>query len=55
MSGFFGIEGLRKELEEDTRRYGYPTLAKPFKLSALLGIVNELLSESASAGFRKGV
>ena len=55
VSGFFGIEGLRRELTADIRNYGYPTLAKPFKMSALLDVVNATLFPVSSNGFRKGV
>ena len=43
MSGFFGIEGLKKDLDAEIHQYGYPTLAKPFKISALLSTVQESL------------
>ena len=44
ISGFFGIKNLKKELDEEILRYGYPTLAKPFKTSAMLELVNSYLS-----------
>lgn len=44
ISGFFGIKDLKKELDEEILRYGYPTLAKPFKTSAMLELVNSYLS-----------
>ena len=39
VSGFFGIKGLKKELDEDILKYAYPTLSKPFKTSAMLELV----------------
>lgn len=43
MSGFFGIKNLKRDLDEDISRYGYPTLAKPFKVSTMLNLVKEYL------------
>jgi CheY-like chemotaxis protein len=44
ISGFFGIKSLKRELDEDILMYGYPTLSKPFKTSAMLDLVNTYLS-----------
>lgn len=44
ISGFFGIKNLKRDLDDDILRYGYPTLAKPFKTSAMLDLVNSYLS-----------
>ncbi|MBN1103459.1 MAG: response regulator [Deltaproteobacteria bacterium] len=41
ISGFFGIKGLKQDLDEEILRYGYPTLAKPFRPSAMLDLVRE--------------
>ena len=46
ISGFFGIKRLKQELSRDIAEYGYPTLAKPFKTSAMLNLVQEYLDES---------
>jgi CheY-like chemotaxis protein len=43
ISGFFGVKNLKRELDEDVTRYGYPTLAKPFRISNMLEIVREVL------------
>lgn len=43
VSGFFGIKSLKRDLDEDILRYGYPALSKPFKASAMLEIVREYL------------
>jgi CheY-like chemotaxis protein len=43
ISGFFGIKGLKRDLDEEILRYGYPTLSKPFKPSAMLELVREYI------------
>jgi CheY-like chemotaxis protein len=43
ISGFFGINRLKRELDEDILRYGYPTLSKPFKTSEMLDLVKNYL------------
>ncbi len=43
ISGFFGIKRLKRELDEDILRYGYPTLSKPFKTSEMLDLVKNYL------------
>jgi len=43
ISGFFGISRLKRKLDEDILNYGYPTLSKPFKTSAMLDLVNNYL------------
>ena len=55
MSGFFGMEGLKKDLGEEIRNFGYPTLAKPFKISALLNAIDSCLSESTGTRFHRGI
>jgi CheY-like chemotaxis protein len=45
VSGFFGIRRLKQELDTEISRYGYPTLAKPFKTSAMLELVRDYLVE----------
>lgn len=55
MSGFFGIEGLKRDLEKETQAYGYPTLAKPFKISALLTTIEDYLVGSQTGQFHRGV
>ncbi len=46
ISGFFGIRKLREELDKDIKKYGYPTLSKPFKTSEMLELVKEYISRS---------
>ena len=46
ISGFFGIKKLKKDLDRDISKYRYPTLAKPFKASEMLEMVNEYLDET---------
>lgn len=55
MSGFFGIEGVRRELEGEIRRFGYPTITKPFKISVLLEVVNGYLKGGDSGRFYRGI
>lgn len=54
-SGFFGIEELKNELNHEVIKYNYPTISKPFKLSNMLKTVNAYMTESAAAGFKRGV
>ncbi|MBW2143412.1 MAG: response regulator [Deltaproteobacteria bacterium] len=43
VSGFFGIEQLKRELDAEILRYGYGTLSKPFKISEMLDLVGNYL------------
>jgi CheY-like chemotaxis protein len=55
-SGFFGIDELRDELNKEIIKYNYPTISKPFKLSAMLKIVDSYLSEKkADKEFVRGI
>lgn len=45
VSGFFGIERLKKELDEEILRYGYGSLSKPFKISDMLELVRNYLQD----------
>jgi CheY-like chemotaxis protein len=47
ISGFFGLRNLKRDLQEDVSRYGYPCLSKPFKVSAMLELVEEYLQDGA--------
>jgi len=44
ISGFFGLRNVKRELNEDVLKYGYPCLSKPFKVSAMLELVEEYLN-----------
>ena len=44
-SGFFGINRVKKDLNEEILRYGYRSLPKPFKVSAMLEMVHQYLEE----------
>jgi two-component system response regulator (stage 0 sporulation protein F) len=44
MSGFFGMKNVKDRVREDVEKYGYLTLAKPFKLSLMLEIVKDYLA-----------
>jgi len=43
-SGFFGLRNVKRDLNEDVLKYGYPCLAKPFKISAMLELVDKYLT-----------
>ena len=45
MSGFFGMKNVKERIREEVEKYGYLTLAKPFKLSHMLEIVKDYLAE----------
>lgn len=45
ISGFFGLRNVKRDLNEDVLRYGYPCLSKPFKISAMLELVDEYLND----------
>jgi len=49
ISGFFGIRRLKQELDKDITKYGYPTLAKPFKTSGMLELVKDYLKKPSTA------
>jgi CheY-like chemotaxis protein len=55
MSGFFGIEGLKKELDAEIRKFGYPTLTKPFKMSVLLDLINDYMTGKDNGHFYRGI
>ncbi len=55
VSGFFGLTGLKHEIEKDVTNYGYPTISKPFKVSYFLEVVNDYLNYSGTVKFYKGV
>lgn len=44
MSGFFGMKKVKDRVREDVEKYGYLTLAKPFKLSLMLDMVKDYLA-----------
>jgi len=44
ISGFFGLRNMKKDLNEDVLTYGYPCLSKPFKISAMLELVDEYIN-----------
>jgi len=47
ISGFFGIKRLKRELDEEMLRYGYPGLSKPFKISKMLELVRDYLDDES--------
>jgi CheY-like chemotaxis protein len=45
MSGFFGMKNVKERVREEVEKYGYLTLAKPFKLSQMLELVQEYMAQ----------
>ncbi len=45
ISGFFGLRNVKQELQEDVLKYGYHCLSKPFKISAMLELVDRYLND----------
>ncbi|MBW1852618.1 MAG: response regulator, partial [Deltaproteobacteria bacterium] len=52
ISGFFGLEPLKRELDREILRHGYCALSKPFKISEMLDLVSSYLQnfEDGSSG-----
>jgi CheY-like chemotaxis protein len=48
ISGFLGIQRLRQQLEGEVLRYGYCALSKPFKISSMLNLVREYMTDSSN-------
>jgi CheY-like chemotaxis protein len=44
ISGFFGLRNVKRDLNEDILTYGYHCLSKPFKISTMLEMVDDYLS-----------
>jgi len=56
ISGFFGIEELKNDFNREILKYKYPSISKPFKLSSMLKLVNDYLTEPADTlKFIRGV
>ncbi len=56
ISGFFGIKELKNDFNQEVLKYKYPSISKPFKLSSMLKMVNDYLTEPAdSLKFIRGV
>jgi CheY-like chemotaxis protein len=43
ISGFFGANKLKSQLQRDVLKYGYRTLSKPFRISTILALVKDYL------------
>jgi DNA-binding NtrC family response regulator len=43
ISGFFSLRNIKSDLNEDILRYNYPYLAKPFKITTMLELVDKYL------------
>lgn len=55
ISGFFGINRVKRQLDEEILRYGYHTLSKPFKMSVLLDLVEDYLKDKINGTTRVNV
>lgn len=44
MSGFLGLKNLKRDLNGDVLTYGYHCISKPFKISAMLEVVDKYLN-----------
>jgi CheY-like chemotaxis protein len=44
ISGFFGLKNVKRDLNEEILKYSYPYLSKPFKISAMLELVDRYLN-----------
>ena len=53
ISGFYGLESIKRDLDEDMLRFGYPSLSKPFKISYMLEVVKTYLADRPV--FQRGV
>ena len=49
ISGFFGLRNVKQDLDEDVLKYGYPCLSKPFKISAMLELIDRYLNDRMDA------
>jgi CheY-like chemotaxis protein len=49
ISGFFGLRNVKHDLNEDVLTYGYHCLSKPFKISAMLELVDRYLNDRTGA------
>jgi CheY-like chemotaxis protein len=55
ISGFFGINRVKRQLDEEILKYGYHTLSKPFKMSVLLDLVEDYLKDKINESSRVNV
>ncbi len=46
ISGFFGLRNVKRDLNEDMLKFGYSCLSKPFKISAMLELVDKYIHNS---------
>lgn len=51
ISGFFGLKNLKRDLNEEVLKFGYHCLSKPFKISAMLELVDRYLNNVAGVSF----
>jgi YesN/AraC family two-component response regulator len=56
VTGFLGVEGLRRKISDELSRFGYRLLSKPFKISLMLEEIEAYLKGSAAESqFVKGL
>ena len=46
ISGFLGADGIKRQLDRETLRYGYPAISKPFKISKITGLINNYIKDN---------
>lgn len=51
ISGFFGLKNIRRDLTADILKYGYPYLSKPFKITAMLELVEKYINDQRIENF----
>ncbi|HPK54095.1 MAG TPA: response regulator [Smithellaceae bacterium] len=52
ISGFFGLHNIKRDLNADILKYNYPYLAKPFKITAMLELVDRYLNDQIRVDIR---
>ncbi|HOG17039.1 MAG: Sporulation initiation phosphotransferase F [Syntrophaceae bacterium PtaU1.Bin231] len=52
ISGFFGLRNVKRDLNEDMLKFGYLCLSKPFKISAMLELVDKYLNSPTGIDLR---
>lgn len=46
ISGFFGADRIKRKLDRETLRYGYPAISKPFEISKMTEVVNDYIKDN---------
>lgn len=45
ISGFYGLRNVKRDIDEEILRYGYHYLSKPFKISAMLELLDKYIND----------